>query len=206
MQNIVIEACVESLDEVISAEQNGANRIELCSRLDLDGLSPAKELIKSTVDALRIPVKVMVRPRGGNYLYSDQEIEIMKEEILFCKNHKVKGIVIGIANGDGHLNIQEISRFASLAHPLKVTVHKAIDECIDPVFEVEQLLKINNVTAVLTSGKAKTAIEGKDLIKKMIRVTAGKITIIAAGKITKSNLTQVHGLIGACEYHGRNIV
>ena len=200
------EACVETFDEAVSAEKNGADRIELCSRLDLDGLKPDRGLIRKTVERLTIPIKVMIRPKSGNFIYSDDELNAMKDSIKFCKKIKVKGVVFGILDHENHLRINQIKQLAELASPLEVTIHKAIDQTPDLLKAVSELIRIRSITSILTSGGAQTAIEGKDLLRKIIQLSGNSIIIIPAGRITNSNFNQVHELIGANEYHGRNIV
>lgn len=205
-QNILFEACVETRDEAILAERMGAHRIELCSRLDLDGLSPDKELIKKVTSAVGIPVKVMIRPRSGSFIYNLDELNTIKDSIQFCKNNGVQGVVFGMLDKKNMLQYEQIEMLSKLASPLEVTIHKAIDRTPDPVASVSGLLQIENITSVLTSGGAESAFDGYKIIKEMMRAAKEKITIIAAGKITKSNLVEVHQLIGAREYHGRKIV
>jgi len=205
-KKILLEACVETLEEAILAEKNGAHRIELCARLDLGGITPDKELVQDVVSQLNIPVKVMIRPRAGGFVYSTDELSAMKDDIQFCKQAGVRGVVFGALDKDDHLNLYQIQVLADAASPLEVTIHKAIDLTADPVTSLMELMKLRNITAVLTSGGAATALEGKEIIKKMLQVSDGKIQIIAAGRITNHNLAEIHNLIGAQEYHGRKIV
>lgn len=202
----LLEACVETLEEAIQAEKKGAHRIELCSRLDLDGLTPDKELISRVASQLNIPVKVMIRPQAGDFRYSPEELSEMKDSIRFCKQARVRGIVFGIHDEKNILHYQQIEMLTELASPLEVTIHKAIDLIPDPLDSLSELMKIENITSVLTSGGAAKALEGKEVIKKMLKVSGGKIHIIAAGKITNMNLAEIHSQIGAHEYHGRKIV
>jgi copper homeostasis protein len=203
---MILEACVETLEEAIKAEQNGAHRLELCSHLDLDGLTPDIKMTECVLQTVSIPVKVMIRPRAGNFIYSNEELEVMKEDILSFKKKNIKGFVFGILDHQNHLNLNQIKTLAGLAHPLDITIHKAIDLCPDPVKEVEKLLRIKKVTSVLISGGKNTAIEGCDTIRKMIKSAGDSLTIISAGCITSSNLQEVHELIKGTEYHGRKIV
>lgn len=202
---MILEACVESVKEAILAEKRGANRLELCSRLDLDGLTPERELIEQVMYKVHIPVKVMIRPRAGDFIYSADELSAMKDDIQFCKQAGAQGVVFGIMEKSNHLNLDQIQLFADEAYPLEVTIHKAIDLTADPVTSLMELMKLSNITAVLTSGGRTTALEGKEVIKKMLQTAKGTINIIAAGKITNDNLAVVHHLIGAREYHGRKI-
>ncbi len=205
-KHLILEACVESLEEAILAEKKGAGRIELCSRLDLDGLTPDRKLIELVIHTLNIPVKVMIRPLAGDFVYTTDEFSGMKNIIQFCKHAGAQGVVFGMLDKSGQLNFEQIQLLAELAAPLEVTIHKAIDQTPDPVASLSSLLQIGRIASILTSGGATTAMEGKDVIKKMLQVSEGKINIIAAGKITNQNLDEIHQLIGAREYHGRRIV
>ncbi len=203
---MIKEACVESLEEAVLAEQLGADRIELCSRLDLDGLTPDPDLIRQSLSTLSIPVKVMVRPRGGNFIYSEEDLESMEEKIDQCKSMDVTEVVFGVLDQDDKVDIETTARLAKRASPMKVTFHKAIDESPDIFLELEKLRSIPEVTSVLTSGGKTTALEGKEVLKKMIQAAENELTIIPAGRITDQNIKEIHGFIDAREYHGRRIV
>ena len=206
MRNIVKEACVERLDEAILAEKNGANRIELCSRLDLDGLTPHRNMIRDVINSVEIPVKVMIRPRGGNFVYHDQELDVIKDDILYCKRVNVSGIVFGVLKEDKTVDLIVTKLLSDIASGLEITFHKAIDEASSILTELDRLKSIQAVTNILTSGGADSAMEGSDTIKEMVNRYKGQLTIIAAGKITEQNIIKVHELTGAEEYHGRKIV
>ena len=203
----LIEATVDSLEAAVLAEQNGAHQIELCSRLDLDGLTPDFTLIKKIKNIINIPVKVMIRPRGGNFAYNDDEEESMIDSISKCRYIGVDGVVIGAVNKTKKtLDIELIEELCAVAYPIKVTMHKAIDACKDPLNEIRRLSKVSNIDSILTSGKESTALEGYAMIKSMINEANQRFTIIVAGKVTKNNLSKVHAKIGANAYHGRAII
>ena len=206
MRNIVKEACVERLDEAILAEKNGADRIELCSRLDLDGLTPHRKMIQDVINSVKIPVKVMIRPRGGNFVYHGKELDVMKEDILYCKRVNVSGIVFGVLKDDKTVDLIATRLLTDMAAGLEITFHKAIDEVSSIFTELDRLSSIKAVTNILTSGGADSAMEGSDTLKEMVTRYKGQLTIIAAGKISEQNIVKVHELIGAQEYHGRKIV
>jgi copper homeostasis protein len=130
----------------------------------------------------------------------------MKEDIGFCKQLGVQGVVFGILEKTGNLDLYPIQQLAEYALPLEVTIHKAIDQTPDPVASLKALMQIKYITSVLTSGGDSSAIEGHKILKKMLQTAKGQINIIAAGSITKENLVKVHHLINAREYHGRMIV
>lgn len=203
----LIEACVESLKSAKNAEKNGADRIELCSHLEVGGLTPEFTLIKQVKSSLTIPIRVMIRPREGDFYYSDDEVEDMIDSISMCRYLDVEGVVFGATTSSmKKLDMELIEELAAVAYPLKVTIHKAIDECTFPSKEVFKLKNIRNIDAVLSSGKKDTAIEGFEELKLMINQASDKIKIISAGKITSENLDEVHDKIGGTYYHGRKIV
>ena len=206
MIDIIKESCVQTLDEALIAEKNGANRIELCSRLDLDGLTPNRELITKVATRIKIPIKVMIRPRSVDFNYTDQEIDKMKDDILFCKSLCVFGVVFGILNKKNSINIEATKTLTDIAAGLDVTFHKAIDRVVSIFSELDRLKKIAKISSVLTSGGANNAKSGSAVIKKMIDSVGDRMAIIPAGSITKNNLNEIHSIIGAKEYHGRNIV
>ena len=205
MRDLILEACVENVDQAIEAERKGAHRIELCSRLDLDGLTPPIHDIRSVLQKLSIPVKVMIRPRPGNFIYSSMEIETMIQEIEKVKSLGVGEVVLGVLNDHHKIQKKQLLKLAQAAAPLPITFHKAIDLCSDPIQQLLEIQSIHNVQSVLTSGKAETALMGAQYIKQMIK-SLPHLSIISAGKITSQNITQLHTLIGGTEYHGKRIV
>lgn len=203
---MIKEACVETLEEAILAEKLGANRIELCSDLANDGLTPSFDLMKKTCSELKIPVMVMIRPRAGNFIYSGDEIVHMKTDIDLGKKAGAAGIVLGLLTPENKIDVKNTRILAEYAKPIPVTFHKAIDELDDQTEGVNQLLKIENVKRILTSGGMPTALEGQETIRKMIKVAGDKITILVAGKVLDSNIEEIQKITGAQELHGRRIV
>ena len=203
---LIKESCVETYDEAINAENRGADRIELCSRLDLDGLTPSKELVKTLVNDLTIPIKVMVRPRSGDFCYNDEEIMQMHNDILDFKTLGVFGVVFGVLRNDKSVNINVVNELVSRSNGMDITFHKAIDDSIDLLDAYKNLLSHTKITSVLTSGGAKSAILGYKTLRKMLNIKSERCRIIVAGSITHENLPEVHNLIGGFEYHGRRII
>ncbi|MGI9542804.1 MAG: copper homeostasis protein CutC [Cyclobacteriaceae bacterium] len=206
MTPYIIEACVESIQEAITAQKNGAHQIELCRALHLDGLTPELSTITEVISELDIPVKVMVRPKPGDFVYNQEEVKQMRDAILAIKELPIAGIVLGALTNESLLDIPLIKTLVSIATPINVTIHKAIDQSKDPLSDLKRLNNMKGIEAVLTSGKASTALEGKHLLKKMIHHAPEEIEVIVAGKITRENLSLVHTEIGATAYHGREIV
>lgn len=203
---MIKEACVETFAEARLAQQRGANRIELCSDLANDGLTPLLTLLKQCVEGLKIPVMTMIRPRTGNFVYTAKEVGEMKTEIDTAKKAGAAGIVLGLLTVDNKIDTRNTRVLAKWALPLPVTFHKAIDKTENPVDGVSELLKIDNIKRILTSGGKPTALEGAPTIRKMMAVAGDKITILVAGKVLDSNLEEVAGKTGATEFHGRRIV
>jgi len=205
-KNICLEACVETLEEAILAERNGANRLELCSRLDLDGLTPNLNLTKKIMEKISIPIKVMIRERDGNFVYSDDEILAMQNKIEVFKSIGVLEVVFGTLNVNKEVDTQSTNHLAKHAFPMTVTFHKAIDQTSNIFGALEKIKSIPGINNVLTSGGRNNAESGYKIIREMINVANNKINIIAAGSITNKNLEYLHKKIGAVNYHGRKIV
>ena len=199
------EKCIGSFKEAIEAQKLGADRVELCDNLEEGGTTPSYGTIKMTVEKLDIPAFVIIRPRGGDFYYSPEEIEIMKEDIKICKSLGVKGVVLGILNRDNTINYEVTKELVTLAKPMEVTFHKAIDELKNPEEEVEKLASIG-VDRILSSGTKATALEGAEILNKMLEKANGKIKIVVAGKVTKENLKEVSTKIPSTEFHGKKIV
>ncbi len=204
MSLIIKEACVENLEQCILAEKRGADRIELCADLIHEGLTPANDLIKQAKHQLKIPIRVMIRPRPGDFLYSKEEFQVMIGSIQQCKEIGVAGVVFGVCTPEKTLDVMRITTLVKVAKPLKITIHKAIDSCDDPLFELDRL-KGQGIDSVLSSGGAPTASLGSTTLRSMVE-KSGTIEIIACGKVTNQNLGEIHQLVAAPAYHGKKIV
>ena len=202
---MIKEACVESFEKALESQNNGADRIELCENLSVGGTTPSYGTVKVCLEKLNIPIFPMIRARGGNFVYSNDEIEIMKEDIKVFKDLGVKGLVLGCLTSDNKIDLELTKTLVDLAYPMEVTFHKAIDEISNPLDYIEDLVNIG-IKRVLTSGGKLTAFEGKDLINKMIKKSNGRLKIVVAGKVTKENLNELSNLISADEFHGKLIV
>ena len=202
---MIKEACVESLIDAIEAEKRGADRIELCDNLSQGGTTPSYGTIKLALSILKIPVFPIIRPRGGDFYYTPAEIEVIKEDIKICKSLGAKGVVLGILTADKKIDFKTLAEFMELAKPMEVTFHKAIDELEDPTLVIDELINLG-VKRILSSGTKPTALEGRDILNKMLEKAGDRLTIVVAGKVTKEILPEVSSLIPAKEYHGKVIV
>ena len=203
---VVKEACVDNIQDAINAFKKGADRIEFCSNLEEDGLSPSYDDLIYLKKSISIPVRVMVRPHSNSFNYNDNDLIQMKETIEFCKNQKFDGVVFGCLDDDNELDLNNIKYLADFAKPLNVIIHKAIDLTSSPVNSLKKLLEINNVNGVLSSGGFETAELGTEVLKKMINISPKEFEIISAGKITNQNFKILHEKIDGKFYHGRKIV
>ena len=203
---IIKEACVDSFSDAVNAEKKGANRIELCGRLDLDGLTPSKKLIKKVFLNLNIPIRVMIRPKHPSFIYSNEDIRIMIEDINYCKELGVDGVVLGCLNKDSNLNMSQINLLSDIAKPLNVIIHKAIDKTDSVLNSLLLLLKNQNINGVLSSGGKTFAIDATETLKKMLDLVPDNFEIINAGGITYKNFNELHSLIQGKYYHGKKII
>ena len=201
----VREVCVESFQDAFVVVAAGATRIELCDNLSVGGTTPSYGTIKQVISKLTVPVMVMIRPRGGDFCYSDDEIEIMRHDIQVCHKLGVYGVVLGLLRPDHTIDIERTKELVELARPMQVTFHKAIDDSIDILLSIRQLKNIG-IVRVLTSGGKPTAVEGRETLLKMIEIAGDEMNIIVAGKVTWENFEEIKQLIPSNEYHGRRLV
>jgi len=203
--NPIKEVCVESFHETIAAVASGATRIELCEHLACGGTTPSYGTIKQVMEKFDLPVMVMIRPRGGDFCYSQDEYEIMEYDIKVCKELNATGVVFGLLNEDKTIDILRTAKLVQLAQPMQVTFHKAIDEADDLLLAVSQLRHIG-VNRILTSGGEATAMEGKGKLLEMIKIADNQLKIIVAGKVTWENFEEIRRDIPSTDYHGRRLV
>ncbi len=206
MKKVFIECCLESLNEAISAEKKGANQIELCRNLIDDGLTPDYKLVRTVINSVLIPVKIMVRPRKGNFIYSDEEMVQIKDQISTFKSIGVTQIVFGALNKHRVVDIDHTKRAIEWSYPMQITFHKAIDYSNNFFDDIESLINLGGIDSILTSGKASTAKAGSSILREAIKNYGEDIKIISAGKITDKNLNNIHKLINGKYYHGKNIL
>ena len=203
---IIKEVCVDSFLNAVNAEKKGANRIELCARLDLDGLTPNKKLIKKVFSNLSIPIRVMIRPKHPSFIYSEEDIQRMIEDINYCKELGVDGVVLGCLNEDSNFNMNQINLLSEIAKPLNVIIHKSIDKTDSVLNSLLLLLKNKNINGVLSSGGKTFAIDAIKTLKKMLDLVPNNFEIINAGGITYKNINELHSLIQGKYYHGKKII
>lgn len=196
---MLLEICASSYQSAINAQNAGANRIELCSELALGGITPSYGLIKKVIENLSIPVYVLIRPRSGNFTYSEEEFEIIKTDIKLCKKMGCQGIVSGVLKADNTIYVIRTQELIELSKPLSFSFHRAFDWIENSSDAVEQLIAIG-ANRILTSGKKSSAQEGIVLLKELEIKAQNKLTILPCGGINAEN-TLVFKEAGFKEIH-----
>jgi len=197
---MILEVCANSYESAINAEKGGAHRIELCENLSVGGLTPNFVLAKKVISELTIPVFILIRPRNGDFNYSNEEFEQIKKDIIFFKDLGCKGIVSGILTKDKNIDVIRTRELIELSRPLEFTFHRAFDEVLNPIDGLYQLIKIK-ANRVLTSGQKNTAVVGIELIKKLINISDKKIIIMPGSGINSDNILEFKK-IESEEIHG----
>ncbi len=197
---IRVEACVNSPQSAIEAEKGGAHRVELCDNLYEGGTTPSAASIIFTKKNIGIALNVIIRPRGGDFVYSDMEIEIMFQDIAFCKQIGVDGVVLGALTPDGNIDIFNTKRLTQAAFPMNVTFHRAFDMVADPYKALEDVI-VCGCSRILTSGLQNKAIEGKNMIKSLVAQAEDRIIIIAGSGINDQNAASLVQYTGVKEIH-----
>ena len=200
-----IEACCPDIESVRRAVRAGAKRIELCEELEIGGVTPSASLIRSALDAAgKVPVNVLIRPRGGNFVYSPEEEEQMLQSIRDCKTAGVNGVVIGALREDGSVDTDTLSRLVSEAGSLDITFHRAFDESSDLTKALEDIVGLG-IRRILSSGGCPTAYEGRFVLRELILQAAGRISIMPGCGVRASNIEEIASVTGAKEFHGSKL-
>ncbi|KXK03371.1 MAG: copper homeostasis protein CutC [Acidobacteria bacterium OLB17] len=202
---IVLEVCVDSVESAMAAEKGGADRVELCDNLVEGGTTPSSGAIALAREKLSLGLHVIIRPRGGDFLYSGVEFEVMKRDIGVAKQNGADGVVIGILSPDGTIDRARTSELTRLARPMSVTFHRAFDMTRDPFEALETLIEIG-VDRILTSGQEATAERGAKLIGELVERASGRITIMACGEIREANVRSIIRKTGVREIHATGFV
>lgn len=196
---VLIEAMVTSAEQAMLAEEAGAGRIELCGPGD-GGLTPGIETLESTLRAVRVPVHVMVRPRSGDFRYSAGEFDAMRQAIAFVKGAGAGGVVLGVLLADRTLDVPRMQQLVALARPLRVVCHRAFDRTPDADAALDELIALG-VDAVLTGGHATRALDGTAVLQRLVGRAAGRIGIIAGGRVRGDHVRALVDRTGVREVH-----
>ena len=185
-----LEICANSFYSATQAELGGASRVELCQNLENGGTTPSYGQIKLTREALGIGVHVLIRPRSGDFLYTEQEISEMGEDILFCKSIGCDGVVIGVLTAEGEVDKIQMQKLVNMAKPMTVVFHRAFDRCVHPFKALEDIIALG-CDRILTSGQEDSALKGKQLLKDLIEKSRGRIEIMPGAGVEENNLQEI---------------
>lgn len=197
---MILEIAAFSEKDAIKAVNAGADRIELCENYAVGGITCSKEVLMNVRSKIHVPVFTIIRPREGDFVYTDTEFEEIKKDINLCKKLKYDGIVTGILQENGNVDVEKMIQIVAVAKPLPVTFHRAFDETQNPFKALEQIIDCG-CKRILTSGQMPSALEGKNLIKQLIEKALNKITIIPGGGVRSKNIKEIWQYTAAIEFH-----
>lgn len=200
---MLIEIIVQNVEDARTAEEHGANRLELVTAMTEGGLTPSFGVIKEVVKSVSIPVHVMIRPHGYSFMYSDKDKRVIEEDIQACKELGAAGIVFGSLDENGEINEELLLKVIEAADDMKITFHRAIDESRDILAAYRVLQKYSSIQTILTSGGEPTAPAGANNLQKMIMMSKEKPspTIMPGSGLSLTNIAEVHEKLNATEYH-----
>ncbi len=200
MGEFVLEACVDSVESALAAARGGADRLELCSNLVIGGTTPSTVLFNEIRKHTDIDINVLIRPRYGDFCYTDYELNIIKGEICTFRELGAQGVVLGTLKPDGTLNVNQLKELIELAEGMAVTLHRAFDVCTDPYKALEQAVGMG-IKTILTSGQQNVCIDGAELIKELVRQSADRIQIQAGSGVDARIIKELYHMTGATAYH-----
>lgn len=196
----LLEISVDSLEKAVAAEHGGADRLELCADLSIGGLTPPRELLRAVRAAVHIPVYSMIRPRAGDFVYSEAEFAEMERSIAVATECGMDGVVLGVLQENSRIDVNRTRRLVDLARPLPVTFHRAFDETPNLARELKAVIQ-TGAARILTSAAAKTALQGAAKLAELVAAARDHILILPVAGITHSNIAEVAQKTGAIEFH-----
>lgn len=196
-----VEICCNSVESARNAKAAGAERIELCDDLEVGGLTPPEDAVEECVKKLKLRTHVLVRPRAGDFCYSQSEYELIKRQVEMCSRCGAHAVVIGFLHEDGSVDVERTREIVRLAAPMQVTFHRAFDECTEPFAALEQIIDCG-CHRILTSGCAISAEIGIPLLRQLVKKAADRIIILAGAGITPQNTAQIITQTNVTEIHG----
>ncbi len=196
----ILEVIAFNIESCITIEKAGAHRIELCDNPGEGGTTPSAGFIKTAREKVGIDLFPIIRPRGGDFLYSDEEFEIMRRDVQLCKELHCNGVVIGLLKKDGTIDVERTSKLVEIAYPLEVTFHRAFDRVRDAAQALEDVIQ-TGCTRILTSGLHPTVMEGKEVLQQLVRGASGRITIMPGSGLRAANIEAIAQHTGATEFH-----
>jgi copper homeostasis protein len=199
---VLVEACVDSVESALAAERGGAGRLELCDALFDGGTTPSAGMIGACRDRVSIPVFVIIRPRGGGFVYSESELDVMRRDIIAARGLGADGVVIGAMRPDGSVDEAQTRSLVDTAGKLPVTFHRAFDTAPDLAAALEALVAAG-VSRVLSSGGAPTAHEGANALSALVRQAGDRLVVMAGGGVREENVRDIIATTGVREVHVR---
>lgn len=196
----MLEIAVFNISSAMAAEKAGADRIELCENPYDGGTTPSYGTLKIAKEKINIPIFPIIRPRGGDFLYNEEEFAVMKKDIELCKQLHYEGVVIGLLHANGSIDIKRTKQLVELAYPMEVTFHRAFDRAINPLEAMEEIINAG-CQRILTSGQTPKAWDGKELIKQLIEQAQDRIIIMPGSGIRSNNIKEMAAFTGAIEMH-----
>ena len=203
---VVKEVCVDNLKDAILAYDGGANRIEYCSNLGQDGLTPNFDELLTLSKTIPIPIRCMLRPHSNSFTYNKDDIERIIKTINFCKKNKIDGVVFGCLNTENEIDFPTLKLISKISNPLKLIFHKAIDFTPDFNKSLRDLIDSKMVDGVLTTGGKQKAIDNLELLSKISKISPKNFEFIACGNITYKNYDYIHSIVKSKFYHGKKII
>ncbi|MCB2298752.1 copper homeostasis protein CutC [Clostridium tagluense] len=188
--SFILEVCVDSVESAMEAIKGGANRLELCSALIIGGTTPNINLFELIKEKTNIKMNILIRPRYGDFCYTEDEFEIMKRDIQMFEKAGASGVVIGILKPDGSLDIDRMKELIEVAEGMHITLHRAFDVCINPFTTLEEAKKLG-ISSILTSGQKNKCTEGRELLKELVEKSEDKIEILIGSGINSGNVEDV---------------
>ncbi|MGA8272450.1 MAG: copper homeostasis protein CutC [Candidatus Sulfotelmatobacter sp.] len=199
-KHLVLEICVESVDHAVAAERAGAHRVELCSDLLSGGITPSAGLMQTARRYLSIPIHVLIRPRAGDFCYSDHEFEIMRDDIHAAKRFGMDGVVLGILHESNRVNIERTRALVEAARPLSVTFHRAFDAAKNLEESLEEVIQ-TGASRILTSGGQPRATDALPALARLVQAAKGRILVMPCGGINAENISGIVRTTLAQEFH-----
>lgn len=200
MKDYILEACVDSVESALAAAEGGATRLELCSNLIIGGTTPSPWLFKEIRKHTDIRIHALIRPRFGDFCYTDSEFSIIKQAVADFRELGAEGVVIGVLKPDGTLNMEQMKELMDAAGDMSVTLHRAFDVCVDPYETMEQAIELG-IDTILTSGQKNVCTEGADLLRDLVEKSKGRITIQIGSGVSAEVIQKMYPLTNATAYH-----
>lgn len=195
-----LESCCTDVEQIRRAQEAGARRIELCENLAVGGVTPSAELLKAAISVAKVPVNVLVRPRGGDFVFSAAEADTMLRDIELCREAGAAAVVIGALDSRGDVDMPLMRRLCDAASGMSVTFHRAFDVCADPLAAFEDVLALG-CDRLLTSGHESDAFKGRFFIAELVERAAGRIIVMPGCGVRRSNIARIAADTGAVEFH-----